>query len=49
MYLDIFHAPVGSQPLCDQRTVFIRPVVVKFFFAQVWVTFCADCDADELV
>jgi hypothetical protein len=49
VYLDIFHAPVGSQPLGNQRTVFVCPVVVEFFFAQVWIAFCADCDADELV
>jgi hypothetical protein len=48
-YLNVFHAPIGSQPLSNQGTVFVRPVLMELFFGQPWVPFCADSNAYELI
>jgi hypothetical protein len=48
-HLNVFDAPIGSQPLSNQGTMFVRPVLVELFFRQLRVAFCADSNAYELI
>jgi hypothetical protein len=49
VYLNISHTIVPLEPGCDQRAVFVCPVVVELVFRELRITSCANCDTYELI
>lgn len=49
MYLNISHTIVPLEPGCDQRAVFVCPVVVELVFRELRITSCANGDTYELI
>ena len=39
---------MALEPGCDERAVFVRPVVVEFVFGELGIAFCANRDTHEL-